>query len=70
MFVSTIENLLETMRKQLMLAQYRVARDMGHSIVASLAFALFGRPLGSGSHEAMMRKFLERVTELEKRSHE
>ena len=54
-----------------MLAFYRLARGAGHSIFASLAFALFNRPLGrSASDEQLMRAFLARVADLEKRSRE
>ena len=54
-----------------MLAFYRLARGAGHSIFASLAFALFNRPLGrSGSDELLMRAFLARVADLEKKSSE
>jgi hypothetical protein len=54
-----------------MLAYYRLARGAGHSMFASLAFALFNRPLGrSGSDEELMRAFLARVADLQKRSPE
>ena len=53
-----------------MLAHYRMAREGGHSVFASLAFALFGRPLSPGSDEELMRKFLARVADLDKRSRE
>jgi hypothetical protein len=52
-----------------MLAYYRLARGAGHAIFASLAFALFNRRLGSSaSDEQLMRAFLARVADLEKRS--
>jgi len=54
-----------------MLAFYRLARGAGHSIFSSLAFALFNRPLGaSASSEQMMRDYLARVADLEKRERE
>jgi hypothetical protein len=44
-----------------MLAFYRLARGAGHSIFASLAFALFSRPLPgpSVSSEQQMRNYVE-----------
>ena len=52
-----------------MLSLYRLARGAGHSIFASLAFALFDRPLGrSASNEQLMRAYLARVADLKKRS--
>jgi hypothetical protein len=54
-----------------MLSYYRLARGAGHSIFASLAFALFSRPLGrSASTEQLMRAYLARVAELQKKSRE
>jgi hypothetical protein len=54
-----------------MLAYYRLARGAGHAIFASLALALFNRRLGSSaSDEELMRAFLARVADLEKRSRE
>ena len=42
-----------------MLSYYRLAGGAGHSIFASLAFALFNRPLGrSASTEQLMRAYL------------
>jgi hypothetical protein len=52
-----------------MLAQYQLARGTGHSIFASLGFALLNRPLGrSAADERLMRAFLARVAEIQKRS--
>jgi len=52
-----------------MLNLYRLARGAGHSIFASLAFALFDRQLGrSASNEQLMRAYLARVADLKKGS--
>jgi hypothetical protein len=53
-----------------MLTQYRLARGAGHSIFASLKFAIFDRPLGPASDKELMRKFLARVADIERRSRE
>jgi hypothetical protein len=54
-----------------MLAHYRLARGAGHSIFASLAYALFGQPLSrSASDEKLMQVFLARVADIQKRSRE
>jgi len=52
-----------------MLAFYRLARGAGHSIFASLAVALFSRPLPgpSVSSEQQMRNYLARVADLDKK---
>jgi hypothetical protein len=52
-----------------MLAFYRLARGAGHSIFASLAFALFRRSLPgpSVSSEQQMRNYLARVADLDKK---
>ena len=53
------------------LVQYQLARGAGHSISASLAFALFNQPLSrSASLETLMRAFLAQVADLQKRSRE
>ena len=52
-----------------MLSLYRLARGAGYSIFASLAFALFDRPLGrSASNEQLMRAYLARVADLKKKA--
>jgi hypothetical protein len=54
-----------------MLAQYRLAIGAGHSIFAALAYALFDQPLSrSASDEQLMRAFLARVADLQKRARE
>ena len=55
-----------------MLAFYRLARGAGHSVSASLAFALFNRPLPESSVplEQQEKDYIDRVADLDRRSRE
>ena len=51
-----------------MLALYRFARDAGHTIISSMTFALFNRPLPyhSAENQQEIDKHLARIAELDK----